>query len=201
MNWKRILRKVWYFIWEDNSIWSWIVNIILAYILIKYLVYPGLGLLFGTSYPIVAVVSSSMEHNTNFNDWYDAQANFYAKFGISKDNFETFPFKNGFNKGDIMLLKGIKAKDVNLGNVIVFKDGKPDPFIHRVILKWKDTKYHFQTKGDNNEFSLAPPLVDYLNEKDIKEEQLIGKAIFRIPFLGYIKIWFVDLLRLLHIIS
>ena len=194
LSWK----KIWYFIWDDNSIWSWIVNIILAYILIKYIVYPGLGLLLGTGYPIVAVVSSSMEHNNNLDGWYDSQADFYKKYGISKNNFETFPFKNGFNKGDIMILKGIKAEDVNIGHVIVFRDGKPDPFIHRVILKWKGNEYHFQTKGDNNPSSIK---TDYLDETDIKEGQLIGKAVFRIPFLGYVKIWFVELLRLLRIIS
>ncbi len=197
MNWKRISKKTWHFIWEDNSIWSWIVNIILAFVLIKYIVYPGLGLLLGTGFPIVAVVSESMEHNTGFDEWYDNQADFYGGFGISKDNFMSFPFKNGFNKGDIMILKGIKPENVNIGIVIVFKDGKPDPFIHRVISKWKDNEYHFQTKGDNNPRSIKN---DYLDETNIKEEQLIGKAVFRIPFLGYIKIWFVELLKLLQII-
>ena len=27
---KRILKKVWYFIWEDDSVWSWLVNIMLS---------------------------------------------------------------------------------------------------------------------------------------------------------------------------
>jgi len=197
MGWKRILKKTWHFIWEDNSIWSWIVNVILAFVLIKYIIYPGLGLLLGTSYPIVAVVSESMEHNSGFDEWFNAQADFYEKIGISKDNFATFPFKNGFNKGDIMILKGVKPEDVDIGIVIVFKDGKPDPFIHRVASKWNNKGYHFQTKGDNNPVSIK---TTYLDETDIKEEQLIGKAVFRIPFLGYVKIWFVELLKLLHII-
>ena len=58
-----ILKKTWHFIWEDDSVWSWIVNIILAIVLIKFIIYPGLGLVLGTSYPIVAVVSDSMEHS------------------------------------------------------------------------------------------------------------------------------------------
>ena len=52
--------KVWYFIWHDDSVWSWIVNIILAFLLIKFIVYPGLGFLLETEYPVVAVVSGSM---------------------------------------------------------------------------------------------------------------------------------------------
>ena len=58
------LGKVWHFIWHDDSIWSWIVNIILSFILIKFLVYPGIGFALSTTHPIVAVVSGSMEHKT-----------------------------------------------------------------------------------------------------------------------------------------
>ena len=61
---RKLWKKFWYFIWEDNSIWSWIVNVILAFLLIKFLVYPGLGIILGTDYPIVAVVSESMEHKS-----------------------------------------------------------------------------------------------------------------------------------------
>src|SRR3989344_1636735 len=147
---KNKLKKIWRFIWKDDSIWSWLVNLVLAFILVKFIIYPGLGLLLGTGFPVVAVVSSSMEHSSNFNEWFNKNSDFYAEFGISKDNFETFPFKNGFNKGDIMILKGVDASDIIIGEVIVFKDGKPDPFIHRVVSKWKDNKHHFQTKGDNN---------------------------------------------------
>jgi len=225
-------KKIWYFIWEDNSIWSWIVNIILAFVLIKYLLYPGLGLIFGTGFPIVAVVSGSMEHHsspvckeindqtkkcidyskTDFkicgkivnekkyfksDDYWEVCGDWYENKGISKNNFETFPFRNGFNKGDIMILFGLKPESVKIGEVIVFKDGKPDPFIHRVINKYKDDEYPITTKGDNNPESI---INNYLDETDIREEQLIGKAVFRIPFLGWIKIWFVDLLVFLNII-
>lgn len=57
--------KIWFFIWHDNSAASWIINIILAYLIIKFIVYPSLGLVFGTNFPIVAVVSNSMEHRTS----------------------------------------------------------------------------------------------------------------------------------------
>ena len=48
--------KVWWFLWEDDSVWSWLANIVLAFVLIKFIVYPGLGLALQTSHPIVAVV-------------------------------------------------------------------------------------------------------------------------------------------------
>ena len=68
-DYRKVLKRVWHFIWEDNSIWSWIANIAIAFILIKFIVYPSLGFFLSTSHPVVAVVSESMEHNNGFNKW------------------------------------------------------------------------------------------------------------------------------------
>ena len=82
---KKLLKKTWYFIWEDDSIWSWIVNIILAFVLIKFIVYPGLGFVLSTSHPVVAVVSESMEHNMEFNEWWEQNKDWYIENGINKE--------------------------------------------------------------------------------------------------------------------
>ena len=196
---KKVLKGIWYFIWEDNSILSWLVNVVLAFILIKFIVYPGLGLLLSTSHPIVAVVSESMEHNINFNQWWDKNGQWYLKNGIEEEDFSQFSLKNGFNKGDIMVLIGKKPQDVNIGDVIVFRNSRPDPIIHRVVKKWKDNSdYFFQTKGDNNRESIKNGSID---ETNINQNQIIGKALFKIPILGYVKIWFVEILKLLNIIK
>ncbi|MFH0874516.1 MAG: signal peptidase I [archaeon] len=202
------LGKVWYFIWEDDSPLSWIVNILLAYVFIKFLIYPGLGLLFGTTHPVVAVVSGSMEHglangiicgvvpadyNSNFDGFWKTCGDFYSEFNITKDDFYKYSFRNGFNTGDIIVLFGKKPESLNPGDVIVFQGNRPDPIIHRIVKKWSDNgKYYFQTKGDHN------PMSDP-SETKINQERVIGKAVFRIPFLGYIKIWFVELLKFIGI--
>ena len=165
------------------------------YLLIKYIIYPGLGLILKTPYPIVAVVSTSMEHEYNFDSWWELNKEWYLRYNITKEMFKTFQFKDGFNKGDIMILYGKAPADIEVGEIIVFKAKKPEPIIHRVIRKWKDDVYHFQTKGDNNIDSIKTFKLD---ETDIREEQIIGKAVFRIPLLGYIKIWFVELIKLLR---
>ena len=67
-------KSVWYFIWEDNSLLSWAVNVILAFVIIKFLLYPGLGFIFATTHPIVAVVSGSMEHQGSFDSWWGSTA-------------------------------------------------------------------------------------------------------------------------------
>lgn len=207
---KSLWRRIWYFIWEEDSALSWIVNIVIAFVLIKYMIYPGLGLVLGTTHPVVAVVSGSMEHklvngeicgkypdnyNSNFDNYWDTCGDFYRNLDINKLEFEKFPLKNGFNTGDIIVLLGNNPNEIKIGDVIVFGANKPDPIIHRVIKIWQNEDYHFQTKGDHN----PHPIDNEVKELDIHEERIIGKAVFKIPFLGYIKIWFVDLLKLLHL--
>ena len=207
-------RRIWKFIWEDNSIWSWIVNIVLAFILIKFIVYPGLGLALGTTHPIVAVVSGSMEHAIVYEkpigaymicgkafqtgtivdlnsfwrycgDWYEKNTD------IKFSQFSEFPMNNGFNKGDIIILKGEKPENIKIGDVIVYQSGRPDPIIHRVVGKRAENgKYTFSTKGDHNPAQIIDSTLD---ETDISQKSIIGKSTVKIPFLGYIKIWFVEL--------
>ena len=199
-DWKKLWKKVWYFIWEDNSMWSWIVNIVLAFVLIKFIVYPGLGLILSTSHPDVAVVSESMEHNGNFDNWWDKAGTWYTNNGINKEKFAGFPLKNGFNKGDIMVLRGKKAGDIETGDVIVFWSAKKDPIIHRVVKKWQEKSiYYFQTKGDHNPNSIIQKDNQgniILDETRISQEQIVGNAVLRIPLLGYIKIVFVEIFNL-----
>ena len=192
---KKLLKKTWHFIWEDNSIWSWIVNVILAFVLIKFIVYPGLGFLLITSHPVVAVVSESMEHNINFEQWWDENQAWYLQNKITKDQFKKFSLKNGFKKGDIMVLIGKDAENIEIGDVIVFRSNKKDPIIHRVVKKTENNgMYNFQTKGDNNEGSIKNSQLD---ETNLSESDIIGTAFLRIPLLGYIKIGFVGMLELI----
>lgn len=183
-------RWLWWFIWEDNSIWSWIVNIILAFVIIKFIVYPGLGLLLGTGFPIVAVVSGSMEHDGSFDQWWTSQcggasqSELYAGYGVEKAEFEAFRFRNGFNKGDLMILRS--AKEVTLGDVVVFPaPGLRDPIIHRAVAISDST---ITTKGDHN--CVSAPF-----EANLAQDVLLGKALFRLPYLGWIKIGFVELVN------
>lgn len=197
-------KKIWNFIWHDNSIWSWIVNIILALIIVKFLIYPGLGFAFQTSHPVVAVVSKSMEHEGGFNTWWESktaecqnslcsQELFYLQLNISRDQFIKFPLKNGFLMGDIMVLKGTNPKDLNIGDVIVFRSKKPDPIIHRIIeIKRDNENYIFRTKGDRNKNSISLADDPDVNEFEVTEDQVIGRAILRIPFLGWVKILFTQ---------
>lgn len=196
------LKKFWNFIWNEDSVWSWIVNIILAFIIIKFILYPGIGLILGTNLPIVAVISESMEHNGNFDKWWGSpascangttiytctQADWYASRHITKEDFESYPMHNGFNKGDIILLKGVTFEGLNVGEILVYQSKLSYPVIHRVVEK----DDFIATKGDHNQRQIIDPS---LNEQYIGKDQIIGKAWIKIPYLGYVKIWFADLLQ------
>lgn len=199
-----MLKKIWHFIWEEDSIWSWLANIIIAFLLIKFIVYPSLGLILGTNYPIVAVVSGSMEHPQNtFENWWStqcctnlqcttkkSQTEIYEKWRINKETYTTFPFTSGFNKGDIMVLTS--PKELEKGDVLVFTaQDRADPIIHRMVnVNTIDGKTFYNTQGDNNCGSTAE------FEKNLPQERLLGKAYFKVPLLGWLKILFVELLKI-----
>lgn len=210
---RKAVKKVWYFLWEDNSILSWVVNVILAFVIIKFIVYPLLGFLLFTSNPIVAVVSCSMEHEAtdcgrgngykicgrqfdkraslNFDEYWKTCGKWYEEINISKDAFSSYPFSNGFNKGDLIILRGKKPGELKTGDVIVFKGAEKDPVIHRISsINAEDGKYAFSTKGDNNDNQLS-------YEKSITPDLVLGKAVIKLPYLGNVKILFTNTINLL----
>ncbi|MBS3136151.1 signal peptidase I [Candidatus Woesearchaeota archaeon] len=217
---KTKLQKAWHFIWHEDSIESWTINIILAFVLIKFVIYPGLALALGTTHPIVAVVSGSMEHKavsvcaspdsingrcpefTNVicgkridskkrlgvEEYYDVCGDWYAQKGISREEFAGFTMRNGFDKGSIIFLFGAKQDNIKVGDIIVFRTAeRPEPIIHRVIgINKEEGAYTISTKGDHNADSFP-------FESNIQSEQVIGKAFIMVPYLGYIKIWAVEI--------
>lgn len=215
MNLKKLWKQVWHFIWEDNSIWSWLVNIVLAFVIIKFLVYPGLGLMLATSHPVVAVVSESMDHGIEANElgqlnlcgqvyekkqsvspdeyWNTCGQWYESNFNITQEEFKKYKLSRGFSKGDLIILKGVMPKDVKVGDIIVFQTKRPDPIIHRVVDKWQENgNYFFQTKGDHNSGSIKNSQMD---ETKVAEQQVIGRAVVKIPLLGWVKILFVSLMQ------
>ncbi len=185
---KEMLKRVWHFIWHEDSLASWIVNLLLAFVLVKWVVYPGLGLLFGTSFPIVAVVSGSMEHDgLDFDAWWEQSGGWYAQREIGKEEFQEFPFVNGFDMGDIMILRGVEPKDIKIGDVVVYETSSHrHPIIHRVVEIQKDGEIAFRTKGDHN----GSPDSEMVTAQHLSRT---GKAVLRLPYLGWVKIWFVRL--------
>lgn len=220
----RTFKKIWQFIWEDDSVWSWLINVILAYVLIKFIFYPAIGFALASDYPAVAVVSCSMEHKPDncwvdcynrggnwdscrsnsfvmcgksfsdtkertFDSFWEQCGEWYNKREITKEEFNGFNFKNGFNMGDIFIVNG--RSEIKKGDVIVFDGGERNPIIHRVIgISEENGEIYYQTKGDHNSDSGS-------FEQKINKDRTYGKAIIKVPLLGWVKIWFTTLVKII----
>lgn len=176
-----LIKKIWWFVWESPSVLSWIIDLVLLYILVQFILFPVAGLMAGTSLPSVIVESGSMHHSGNFVEWWADFGSWYDKNNISFSDAMEWQFRNGIDKGDIILVSG-RIENLKVGDVIIFDAGQSKPVIHRVI----SASDKISTKGDNNIEQLE-------EEKIIDKEKIIGRAIYRIPKVGWAKLVFVEL--------
>lgn len=205
----KLLKKFWRFTWKDDSFLSYVSALLVSLIFIKFILFPGLSLIFQTDYPVVAIVSGSMEHkisdgrvcssslinqknsNLNFEEYWNFCGYYYENnFNLNSSYFETFPFSSGLNIGDMMVLYGKKIEKIQVGDVLVFIPEDRSfyynygPVIHRVVdIFEEDGKKYFQTKGDHNPVSFPN------FETKISEDDVLGVALVRVPYLGLPKYW------------
>lgn len=171
------IKKFWQFLKKDT--WqSWFVSLILAVVLIKFLFFPFLSLVTGSSLPLVVVESCSMYHESKFDSWWEKNSEWYEGKNITREDFENYPIKGGLNKGDIVFIVG--RGGYNEGDVIVFNANRKYPLIHRIV-----GSEPINTKGDHN-----PDQIDI--EKSVSEDEIIGKAFFKVPYIGWVKLVFFE---------
>ncbi len=196
-NSKNIFKKFWHLLWKDDSLKGWAFSIIFFFVFIKFIFFPFLSLATGTVLPLAIVESCSMHHEgtifSNFNNWWERHETKYNNLDVEEQNFKgsfLTKFKRGFTKGDILFIVGIKPEKLKIGEIIIFEANQPNPIIHRIInIKEENGELIFSTIGDNNNGQIAL-------EKEIKEEEIIGKAVFRVvPYLGWGKLVFFEHLK------
>ena len=79
--------------------------------------------------------------------------------------------------GSIVIVKGVNAEDVEVGDVIAFQTGDSRT-LHRVIDKIVENgSFYFRTKGDANED--PDPWI-------VRPEQVRGGLLLTIPYYGYL---------------
>lgn len=159
-------------------------KIIIAVILIvfafsgSFLIYFILQITLNTQTPMVVVVSGSMEPTLLKGD---------LLFLQGKDPAQ---IKNGTiigKEGDIIVF--------DARNLPGWTHPPNDPIVHRVVDKWYDGGWFFQTKGDAN---------FVVDEAPVPESRILGVVVGRIPYIGWIKILLTDsglLIPLLVIVS
>jgi len=205
---KRYWKKFWYLLWKDDSLKGWLFSLIFLFVFVKFIFFPVLSLVTGTSLPLAIVESCSMHHQGNvfsvFDNWWERHDEKYNNLKIDKGEFEKFQFKRGFSKGDILFLVKANPEKLKIGDIILFDSGGKTPVIHRIIKIERKVDGQgnlgvltFTTIGDNNNAVLTPNNNPAgVDEREIKEEQLVGKAVFRIaPSLGWVKLIFFEHLR------
>ena len=97
-------------------------------------------------------------------------------FPIQPVSIATGSMEKELNVGDVVIIKKCNSNDVNVGDIIQYQmEGYT--VIHRIIeKKQKNGEFSFITKGDNNN---TP------DKEEVKENQLIGKVVFKIKYIGY----------------
>lgn len=143
-------------------------------------------------------VQSEKQH-----DYWKVCGDFYEQnLNISQEEFKNFKYSNGMNRGDVIIVYGKNPEDIKLGDVVLFKgqdkvtleDGSEEslffiqygPIIHRVIdIEETNGTFYFTTKGDNN-----PAIMQ--KETNIPQEDIIGVAVVRIPYLGSLNYYFYE---------
>lgn len=105
-------------------------------------------------------------------------------FPIRPVGIATRSMKPELGVGDMVLVKVCTPNDVTKGDIIQYKRDKYT-VIHRVVKKYQeDGEFFFITKGDDN----------YAEDMDpVREDQLIGKVIFKIKYIALPTIWINNL--------
>lgn len=168
------LKKIWHFLWHEESIASYVVFFIVAYLVLKFVAFPVFLVATGLS-DVTAVMSTSMVHwQHNFDETYREWFN-DRNITVSAN----WIFQDGLEVGDVVFVKKFDPTDIGVGDVIVFKVPSGESIIHRVI-EVSNTTY--TTKGDANSNSKA-------FEMGIAHDRVVGKAVSRVPILGYPRVF------------
>jgi signal peptidase I len=128
------------------------------------------------------------ERSFNLNEYWQTCGSWYEERNITKEQFSTFKFSNGFRKGDIIIIFGLNKEKLKIGQVLIFQSKQPTPIIHRII-----SLSPLQTKGDHNDGQIGiTPDSRGIDETNIKENQIIGVAVGKIPYVGWVKIYALE---------
>jgi hypothetical protein len=138
-----------------------------------------------------------MYHSKSLDDWWNINGDLYSLHDVYKEDFKSYRFVNGINKGDIIFLIG--EKRYNKGDVVVFNahtaPSKYYPIIHRVV-----GTDPIETKGDNNNLQLVsnPEFSNNragIDETNISMSRIQGVAVGRVPYIGWVKLIFFDFMK------
>lgn len=162
--------------WKNEYIQTGIMMAVVVGIVFGF--WYGTQIVLNTKYPALAVASGSM----------------CVPYGMGCDG-SSHPFEPTLHTGDLIIVQGVSPEkiktavspDIDIhGDIIVFRrvgrDG--ELIVHRAISKEEvNGQWLFQTQGD------------YSGDPDpwrVSKDQLIGKVVLRIPWIGRIALFMRD---------
>jgi len=109
-------------------------------------------------------------------------------FGVQPTVIYSGSMRPGVDVGDIIIISEVPIEEINRGDIIQFQTQNSSiPTVHRVIdiqIQEEDNIKLYITKGDDNDEPDSDP---------VYAEQIMGKAIFTIPKLGWVPIVIKDM--------
>lgn len=198
---------------------SWIVYLVSAFFF-AWLIYTGMGLALGTASPMMIVVSGSMQPLYHRGDIVLLQGT-NAQGLLGPEVFLDEPSLKGKGLAEIATLNYVPGSNSRVIESIEFNQGEKipigkngsvvvywssymqEPIIHRVAAKLKaGDGWYLVTKGDSEQNkSLDQDCGTVTNNRPGKPcvqlypipiEEVQGKALFHIPVVGCVKLWFLD---------
>ena len=170
--------------WRKNDYFKTVIAIALIVGIVLGFFF-GLQLGLHTSNPMLTVESGSMCIP------YDGlESQTWQGFWLSI----THPFDRTLSIGDIIIVQGVKPKDLNANypnsDIIVYHkpDNPSELIVHRIVREETiNGTIYFQTKGDGNPPEVWPnPATQVDPWGPIPQSDIVGKVVMRIPWFGWI---------------
>ena len=215
------IKKFLNWLWNSDSILSFIILLLLIFIFIKLILFPSISLIFGTSLPLAIVESSSMDHNAlAYCKSYGSNLNCIEKSTDFEICGSKFPEKQFLDKEKYWQTCGSWYEKKNItqeqfsefkfsngfrkGDIMIIIGKDPKDLKVGDVLIFKSTRAHpiihrlislypLATKGDHNSEQIVGSKDYYgTDETNIQESQIIGVAVGKIPHIGLIKIYAIE---------
>jgi signal peptidase I len=130
-----------------------------------------------TDYPVLAVASGSMS----------------LPKGVPDPGWAS-PFSPTLHTGDLIVVQEVSASDIHpgpypVGTILVFHEtpGSDELIVHRAISETTiNGTLYFITQGDWNDEPGPPYQTQYLPAGAVPIQDVVGKVVMRVPWLGYI---------------
>ncbi len=110
------------------------------------------------------------------------------------EGYSMFPL---LREGDLVFAYKPSPNDIHVGDIVIYRGFHGELIIHRVVkIVEKNGEKYYVTRGDNNE---GNDYFQFLGKPGVTYDRIEGKviefngAVFKIPYIGYLSIWYHQL--------